>query len=150
GALILVPVSPLLIFGVGPFAHLGIVGGAAAVVLYYSIGCGVFAAYIWSGRGVLKASMVPPNLGWASMRDILGVGAASSINSVVTNTSIGVATALAGMVGPAAVAGYGTGARLEYLLIPLVFGLGAPVAAMVGTSIGAGRRDRALRVAWIG
>jgi Na+-driven multidrug efflux pump len=39
---------------------------------------------------------------------------------------------------------------LEYLLVPLVFGLGAPLAAMVGTSIGAGRRDRALRVAWTG
>ena len=37
----------------------------------------------------------------------------------------------------------------RFLLIPLVFGLGA-VAAMVGTCIGAGRRDRALRVAWIG
>ena len=40
--------------------------------------------------------------------------------------------------------------RLEYLLVPLVFGLGAPVAAMVGTSIGAGQRERALRVAWTG
>ena len=40
--------------------------------------------------------------------------------------------------------------RLEYLLVPLVFGLGAPLAAMVGTSIGAGRSDRALRVAWTG
>jgi hypothetical protein len=29
-----------------------------------------------------------------------------------------------------------------------VFGLGTPVAAMVGTCIGAGRRDRALRVAY--
>ena len=84
------------------------------------------------------------------MRDILRVGAASSIVSLSTNVSIATATGLAGLVGPAAVAGYGTGARLEYLLVPLVFGLGAPVAAMVGTCIGAGRRDRALRVAWTG
>ena len=68
------------------------------------------------------------------MRDILRVGAASSIVSLSTNVSIATATGLAGLVGPAAVAGYGTGARLEYLLVPLVFGLGAPVAAMVGTS----------------
>src|SRR5436309_1137656 len=50
----------------------------------------------------------------------------------------------------AAIAGYGTGSRLEYLLVPLVFGLGGPLVAMVGTNIGAGRRDRALRAAWIG
>jgi len=52
--------------------------------------------------------------------------------------------------GPAAIAGYGVASRLEYLLIPLVFGLGGPLVAMVGTNIGAGRRDRALRVAWVG
>jgi putative MATE family efflux protein len=150
GAIILIPLSPLLIFGMGPLPQLGIAGGAAAVLLYYVIGSAVFAFYIWSGRGVLKPSVVPPKLAWAPMRDILRVGAASSIVSLSTNISIATATGLAGLVGPAAVAGYGTGARLEYLLVPLVFGLGAPVAAMVGTCIGAGRRDRAMRVAWTG
>jgi putative MATE family efflux protein len=150
GAFILVPISPLLIFGLGPFPRLGIAGGAAAVLLYYVVGCVIFASYIWSGRGVLKPAALPPRLSWAPMRDILSVGATSSIVSLSTNVSIVVATGLAGLVGPAAVAGYGTGARLEYLLVPLVFGLGAPVAAMVGTCIGAGRKDRALRVAWTG
>ena len=150
GAVVLIPLSPLLIFGIGPFPQLGIAGGAAAVVLYYLIGSAIFAGYIWSGRGVLKPSLVPPKLAWAPMRDILRIGAASSLVSFSTNIAIATATGLAGLVSPAAVAGYGTGARLEYLLVPLVFGLGAPMAAMVGTSIGAGRRDRALRVAWTG
>lgn len=150
GALVLIPLSPLLIFGIGPFPQLGIAGGAVAVLAYYIVGTAVFAAYIWSGRGVLKPSLIPLRLSWAPMRDILRVGAFSSIVSLSTNITIGVATGLAGLIGPAAVAGYGTGARLEYLLVPLVFGLGAPVAAMVGTSIGAGNRERALRVAWTG
>ena len=47
-------------------------------------------------------------------------------------------------------AGYGTGARLEYLLVPLVFGLGAPLVAMVGTNMGAGQSARALRIAYVG
>jgi Na+-driven multidrug efflux pump len=154
GAVILIPLSPLLIFGLGPFPQLGIAGGAVAVLAYYLIGCATFIVFIWSGRGVLKPSKLPPRLAgggyWAPMRDILRVGAVSSIVSLSTNVSIGVATGLAGLIGPAAVAGYGTGARLEYLLVPLVFGMGAPVAAMVGTSIGAGDKKRALRVAWTG
>lgn len=150
GALILIPVSPLLIFGLGPFPRLGIAGGAAAVLLYYVIGAAVFAFYIWSGRGVLKPQITPPKFVWAPMRDILRVGLTSSIVSLSTNVTIATATGLAGLVSPAAVAGYGTGARLEYLLVPLVFGLGAPVVAMVGTAIGAGRHDRALKVAWTG
>jgi Na+-driven multidrug efflux pump len=48
------------------------------------------------------------------------------------------------------VGGFGTAVRLEYLLVPLVFGLGAPVASMVGTNIGANQNQRALRIAWIG
>ena len=37
-----------------------------------------------------------------------------------------------------------------FVLVPLVFGLGAPLVAMVGTCIGAGQRERALRATWIG
>src|SRR6516165_4973199 len=43
-----------------------------------------------------------------------------------------------------------TGSRIEYLLVPLVFGLGGPLVAIVGTNIGAGERGLALRTVWIG
>jgi Na+-driven multidrug efflux pump len=60
-------------------------------------------------------------------------------------------TALVGLSGgPLAIAGFGTGCRLEYLLVPLVFGLGAPQVALVGTNIGAGQTARALRIAATG
>jgi len=150
GAIVLIPLSPVLIFGWGPFPRLGIIGGAAAVFTFYAIGSAIFAWFIWSGRGVLRPPPRPSRLRWAPTREILRIGTASSLVSLTTNVSIATATGLAGAFGPAAVAGYGTAARLEYLLVPLVFGLGAPLAAMVGTSIGAGRRDRAIRVAWTG
>ena len=150
GAIVLIPLSPVLIFGWGPFPRLGIIGGAAAVFTFYAIGSAIFAWFIWSGRGVLRPPPRPSRIRWAPTREILRIGAASSLVSLTTNVSIATATGLAGSFGPAAVAGYGTAARLEYLLVPLVFGLGAPLAAMVGTSIGAGRRDRAIRVAWTG
>ena len=70
GAVLLIPLSPALIFGFGPFPDLGIVGGATAVVIYYVIGSAVFAFYIWFGRGVLKPSLRPPRLRWAAaLRD---------------------------------------------------------------------------------
>src|SRR5665213_2224414 len=87
---------------------------------------------------------------WAMFADILRVGAVAALITVQTNLTIAIATGLIGAFGPAAIAGYGTGSRLEYLLIPLVFGLGGPLVAMVGTNIGAGRPDRAVRAAWIG
>ncbi|MDR3375317.1 MAG: MATE family efflux transporter [Ancalomicrobiaceae bacterium] len=150
GAGFLIPVSPMLIFGVGPLPRLGVAGGATAIVLYYIVGTLVFAWYIWSGRTALKPSATPSGIRWPLAREILRVGLASSIVSLSTNISIGVATGLAGLVGPATIAGYGTGVRLEYMLVPLIFGLGTPVAALVGTCVGAGLNDRARRIAWIG
>jgi Na+-driven multidrug efflux pump len=42
------------------------------------------------------------------------------------------------------------GARLEYIQIAIVFGLGSALVTMVGTNVGAGDVARAERVAWIG
>src|SRR6202051_3318316 len=150
GVVVLIPLSPCLIFGLGPFPKLGVAGGAVAVLLYYAAGRVVLAAYLRSGRSVVRLAFRGIRLRWALFADILRVGAVAALITVQTNLTIAIATGLVGALGPAAIAGYGTGSRLEYLLIPLVFGLGGPLVAMVGTNIGAHRPDRALRVAWIG
>ena len=150
GAAITVALSPALIFGWGPLPRLGVAGGAAAILLFYALGSIVLAWFVWSGRGVLTPAATPPRLRWPLMYEILRVGAIACIIAVTTNLTNGVATALVGADGPAAIAGYGIGARLEYLLIPLAYGFGGPLLAMVGTCIGAGRVDRAVQVAWTG
>jgi putative MATE family efflux protein len=150
GVVVLIPLSPCLIFGLGPFPKLGVAGGAVAVLLYYAAGSIVLATYLRSGRSVIRLTLSGVRLRWPLFADILRVGAVAALITVQTNLTIAIATGLVGAFGPAAIAGYGTGSRLEYLLIPLVFGLGGPLVAMVGTNIGAHRPDRALRVAWIG
>ena len=150
GVVALVPLSPFLIFGWGPIPALGIAGGAIALLLYYLVGTLALAAYIWSSRSLLKPSLRGVKLRWVLFRDILRIGLLGSVSTVATNLSIGVATTLAGGFGAAAIAGYGTASRLEYLLVPLVFGLGAPLVAMVGTCMGAGQHERALKATWIG
>jgi putative MATE family efflux protein len=150
GVVILVPASPALIFGWGPFPALGIAGGAVALVSYYVLGCVAFVAYLWGGRSLLHPSLRAVRFRWPLFRDILRVGAVAALVTVATNLTIMIGTAFVGEFGPGAIAGYGTGARLEYLLVPLVFGLGAPLVAIVGTSIGAGQRERAMRTGWIG
>jgi len=150
GVVVLIPLSPCLIFGLGPLPRLGVAGGAVAVLIYYAVGCIALAAYLRSGRSLVRLRFRGIRFRWPLFRDILRVGLVAALITVQTNLTIAIATGLVGVFGAAAIAGYGTGSRLEYLLIPLVFGLGGPLVAMVGTNIGAGRRDRALRVAWIG
>src|SRR5262249_53932251 len=150
GVAALIPLSPCLILGLGPFPALGVAGGAVAVVAYYFVGSVALAGYLWSPRSVVRVRLNGARLRWPLFYDILKVGAVAALITVQTNLTIAIATGLVGRFGPAAIAGYGTGSRLEYLLIPLVFGLGGPLVALVGTNIGAGRRERALRAAWIG
>ncbi|GGF85878.1 MATE family efflux transporter [Azorhizobium oxalatiphilum] len=149
GVAFLVPVSPVLIFGWGPVPALGIAGGGVALVAFYLLGALAMAWHIWAGRNPVRFQWA--RLRWRPMASILRIGALSSFNSIQTNVIIAGATALvAAYAGMDAVAGFGTGVRLEYLLIPLVFGIGAPMVAMVGTNMGAGQPGRALKVALAG
>ncbi len=146
---LLVPLSPCLIFGLGPFPALGIAGGGVAVVFTTALTAAVLGWYVLSGRSLVRCRLVRPR--WALFRDILRVGAVAAVTTLQTTLTVALTTALVGTAaGPEAIAGYGTGGRLEYLLVPLVFGLGAPLVALVGTNIGAGHRPRALRIALIG
>ena len=150
GAVGLIPLSPCLIFGWGPFPRLGVAGGAVAVVAYYALGCLALTLYLRSPRREVHLSLRGLRLRWPLFHDILRVGLVAALVTVSTNLTVAIATGYVGRFGPAAIAGYGTGARLEYLLVPLVFGLGGPLVAMVGTNVGAGQRERALRAAWVG
>ncbi len=147
---ILVPLSPCLIFGLGPFPRLGVAGGGVALILYYALGVAALSWYLASGRSVVRLTLRGLRLEKRLFAAILKVGAVAALITVQTNATVAITTAMVGQFGPAAIAGYGVGSRLEYLLVPLVFGLGSPLVAMVGTSIGAGRGARAVRTAWIG
>jgi Na+-driven multidrug efflux pump len=59
-------------------------------------------------------------------------------------------TGLVSRFGDGALAGFGIASRLEFLLIPVIFGIGAALIAMVGANIGAGRMERAHRIGWTG
>jgi putative MATE family efflux protein len=150
GVAVLVPLSPCLILGWGPFPRFGVSGGAVAIIAYYAAGSIALAAYLWSGRSLVRPALRGLGLRWRLFRDILRIGAVAALITVQTNLTIAITTGIVGGLGSAAIAGYGIGSRLEYLLVPLIFGLGGPLVAMVGTSIGADRRERALRTAWIG
>ena len=152
GAVILIPLSALLIFGWAPLGipGFGIVGGALALLAYYAVGSLILVLYLKSKASLLRLEFTPLKFRKPLFWDILRVGLVGIFSTAATNIAIGFATALVGGFGTAAIAGYGTASRLEYLLVPLVFGFGAPLVAMVGTCVGAGQRERALKATWIG
>jgi putative MATE family efflux protein len=150
GGPLLVALSPALIWGWGPFPRLEIAGAGVAFVTYYTLGSVVLAIALRSRHHLVRLSLRGVRLRAALFGEILRVGLPGALNTVQTNLTVVVLTGLVGGFGTVALAGYGIGARLEYLMIPLVFGLGSALVTMVGTNIGAGHRARALRIAFVG
>jgi putative MATE family efflux protein len=148
GAIIMLALSPPLIFGWGPIPPLGVAGGGVAVVAYYLVAAVVLAFYLRSARSPLKLNIVP--LERRLFKDILGVGLPSAVGTVQVNLTVTLVTAAVGHFGTDAIAGFGIASRLDYLQIPIIFGLGTAIVTMVGINMGASQFDRARRIAWIG
>lgn len=148
GAMILIPASPALIFGFGPIPALGIAGAGLAFGLYYGGASLVLIAYMISGRSGLRLQWGP--LQRRLLVDTLRVGIPVAVTTVQTNLTVMVVTGLFGLFGTHALAGYGAASRLDYVIIPLLFGVASAVLTMVGINIGAGDVARAKRIGWIG
>jgi Na+-driven multidrug efflux pump len=149
GVFVLLPLSPALILGFGPFPRLGVAGAGFAVVTYYVVAAIVLIAYLRSARAPLNLPFDPSLIQWRLLKDILRVGGLSAVGTVQANLTVILVTGAVGLFGTHAIAGYGIASRLDYVQIPLLFALGTAALTMVGINIGAGRPKRAERIAWI-
>jgi putative MATE family efflux protein len=142
-ALIHLPLSATLV------ARIGIAGAGIAYVTTFGIATLVMAAIVWRSS-LLRPRREDWRLEGRRFREILRVGAISSLNALQTVVTAVIITGFVGRYGAAAIAGYGVGLRLELLQIPLVFAVGQALVVLVGTHIGAGRAERAKAIAWVG
>ncbi len=149
-ALIHLVLCPTLVFGWGPFPALGVAGAALSMLVANGAAALALAAHLLRRDATAPLNRSPWRLHPALVRDILRVGLPASMSPVISNASIALATAFVGSFGTAALAGYGVAARLEYILVPIAFGFGTALTAMVATNMGAGNPARALRATWVG
>jgi Na+-driven multidrug efflux pump len=77
--------------------------------------------------------------------DILRVGAIAAFSPLQSVLTVLILTRAIASFGTEALAGYGIGARLEFLLVPIAFAVGVACVPMVGMAVGAGRIGRARR-----
>jgi Na+-driven multidrug efflux pump len=106
----------------------------------------VLLRYMASGRSGLTFRVVP--LRWKLFADILKVGVPTAVNAMMTNLTVILVTGAVGLFGTKALAGYGISSRLDYIMIPLLFGVSTATLTMVGVNMGAGQVARARRIGW--
>src|SRR5260370_6377366 len=81
--------------------------------------------------------------------DILKDVVVSSFSPLQSVLSISIFPLMLAGFGTQILAGYGIGARLEFMLTSVAFAVGIASVPMVGMAVGAERVARARRIAWI-
>ena len=149
-AVLQITLGALLGLGWGPFPRLGMAGVALGQVLAYAAACVWLCIYLCAPERRVRLGRD----GWQFTRhrfwQILRVGLLACLSPLQSVVTVMVMTGLVARLGVDALAGYGIGVRLEFLAIPIAFGVGVATLPMVGMAVGSGDVPRARRVAWVG
>jgi putative MATE family efflux protein len=134
--------------GLGPVPQFGMPGVAAGSLIAYLISIAVMGWYLFSGRARVIPKIRGLRIRRAMFIDILKVGAVSCFSPLQSVLTISLFTHMLAGFGTAVLAGYGIGARLEFMLTSVAFAVGIASVPMIGMAIGAERVARARRIAW--
>ncbi|MCK8502058.1 MATE family efflux transporter [Myxococcus fulvus] len=140
--------APMLIFGVGPFPELGVMG--AAVATTFGRGCGVvYQVYrLARGDGRLRVRWEHVRLELGTMLSMLRLSGAGTAQSLVNTTSWVVLARIVSTFGSQAVAGYTIAMRIVLFALLPSWGLANAAATMVGQSLGARQPERGEQAVW--
>ncbi len=134
--------------GLGPIPQFGMRGVAAGSLTAYMISISVMGWYLFSGRARVVPKIWGLRIQAPMFFDILKVGAVSCLSPLQGVLTISIFTHMLAAFGTAILAGYGVGARLEFMLTSVAFSVGIASVPMIGMAIGAERIARARRIAW--
>lgn len=140
--------GPLLVFGVGPFPRMGVVGAAIATTIGRGVGVLYQLYALRAGRGNLVVRREHLRVDRAIQTAILRLSGTGIVQILIATTSwVGLTIVVTGF-GSLAVAGYGIATRVVMFALMPSFGLANAAATLVGQSLGAGRPDRAEKAVW--
>ena len=132
------------------FPKLGIDGAAISVIASSAFMALAMLIKISSPSSLVRLRLSRISFEKELFKDIFSVALPASLSPIFTVGTVLILTGLIGQFGSFALAGYGIGSRVEFLMIPLVFGIGTAMTTMVGTNIGAKNVERAEKIGMIG
>lgn len=141
--------DPLFIFGFWGFPRWGVAGSALATVLSQGVGALILLYILFRGHSVLHLNLKKARLNLQMMWRIAKIGVFGSLQMVMWNISDLVLMRIVAIYGTFAVAAYGIGMRVIFVVMMPGFSLAQSAATLVGQNLGAEKLVRAERSVWV-
>ncbi len=141
--------DPLLIFGIGPFPAMGVIGAGLATIFSQFLSALIGISLLLSGRYGIKLqlkNMVPK---WEIISSIMKIGLPMSFSQAGTSLGFTLMMGLVNTFGTGVVSAFGVGNRIISLLVMPAMGLSQGSSIMVAQNMGADKPHRAERSVWI-
>ena len=148
GSLFQILLSAVLTLGFSFIPSFGVMGPAIALIFCHAGMVVYLLFYLFFVQRIITVKVKQISID--IFKDIMKVGGLGLLNSITIALTVAVVTGYVGNYGVKALAGYGLGARLELMLTPIIFGLGAALTASVSINIGSNKFNRARKIAWTG
>lgn len=134
--------DPLLIFGLGPFPALGMVGAAWATLIAALV---AFVISIYK-LGAVERLLIPelPQLNRfkSNAKKLIEIAIPAVLANMIVPLSAAVLTRMVTQFGNDAVAGYGVGTRIESVSLIIVYALSSTLPMFIGQNLGAQKWQR--------
>jgi putative MATE family efflux protein len=137
--------DPCLIFGLGPFPHLGVAGAAVATTTGRSIGALYALSRLVRPGGRVTVRRRDLGVDVRVMSRLLRLSGAGALQTLIGSASWIGLVRIAATFGSSVLAGYTIGIRVVVFALLPSWGLSNAAATMVGQALGAGLPERGAR-----